>query len=95
MRIRIKSALVPLCAALLLLPMAGVQAKQGGKSGQVGAQSNSAKQYAPGQQKKTATGTSKSAKEYAPGQRKKSGTQSGKSAKQYAPGQQKKNQVNQ
>ena len=88
MKFSTKSICVPFFAAVLLLPVAGVHAKQDKSSKQ-----KSAKQYAPGQQKK-AQGTSKSAKQYAPGQKKKANA--GKqSAKQYAPGQQKKNAGNQ
>lgn len=88
MKFSFKSVCVPCFAAMLLLVTAGVQAKQN----KAGGQTQSAKQYAPGQQKRAQNG-SKSAKQYAPGQQKK--TQSGsKSAKQYAPGQQKKSTGN-
>lgn len=85
MKFQIKSVFVPLFAAILMLPMASVQAKQGGQS------NKSAKQYAPGQQKKAGTQTgTKSAKQYAPGQQKKAAGGTKGSAKQYAPGQKRK-----
>ena len=76
-----KCRIMSICMAALLVFVGSAQAKQGRQSGK------SAKQYAPGQQKKTAG--AKNAKQYAPGQQKKAG--STKSAKQYAPGQQKRN----
>lgn len=81
MREKIRRWLLP-ALSCVLLGMAGVaQAKQGGN----------AKQYAPGQQKKSATGLqgAQGAKQYAPGQQKKQAGQ--KNAKSYAPGQRKKN----
>lgn len=65
MKYRIKCLLVHLMAILLLGSVSVAHAKQGGQS------NNSAKQFAPGQQKKN-SGTKGSAKQYAPGQQKRS-----------------------
>jgi len=86
MKYRTKSLLAHVLAIALLGSVTLVHAKQGGQS------NNSAKQYAPGQQKQNA-GTKGSAKLYAPGQLKKNAGTKG-SAKQYAPGQQKRNLSN-